>query len=100
MSYYDDDPPRRRKSHRNRDRDRPAYEEEVYESRGSRGAGTRQNALVKRSRDDDSDSIEEVHRDFPPGGGAYDKSRRQRRARSYPYEDDRYDEPRRRRGGE
>ncbi|KAI4103911.1 MAG: hypothetical protein LQ339_004028 [Xanthoria mediterranea] len=99
MSHYDDDPPRRRKSHRTRDRDRAAYEEEVYESRGSRGAGTRQNALVKRSRDDDSDSVEEIHRDFPPGGGAYTKSRRQHRARSYPYEDDRYDEPRRRRGG-
>ncbi|KAL8854544.1 MAG: hypothetical protein Q9221_000579 [Calogaya cf. arnoldii] len=100
MSHYDDDPPRRRKSHRNRDRDRPTYEEEVYESRGSRGAGTRQNnALVKRSRDDDSDSIEEVHRDFPPGGGAYTKSRRQPRPRSYPYDEDRYNEPRRRRGG-
>ncbi|KAL8736206.1 MAG: hypothetical protein Q9166_000361 [cf. Caloplaca sp. 2 TL-2023] len=96
MSYYDDDPPRRRKSHRNRDRDRPTYDDEVYESRGSRGAGTRQNALVRRSRDDDSDSIEEVHRDFPPGGGAYTKSRRQRRARSF---DDDYNEPRRRRGG-
>ncbi|KAL8841662.1 MAG: hypothetical protein Q9176_003057 [Flavoplaca citrina] len=99
MSYYDDDPPRRRKSHRNRDRHRPTYDEDVYESRGSRGAGGRQNALVKRSRDDDSDSIEEVQRDFPPGGGAYTNSRRPRRARSYPYEDDRYDEPRRRRGG-
>ncbi|KAL8688364.1 MAG: hypothetical protein Q9224_004901 [Gallowayella concinna] len=95
MSHYDDDPPRRRKSHR-RDRDRPAYEEEVYESRGARGTGVRQNALVRRARDDDSDSIEEVQRDFPPGGGAYTKSRRQRRARSY---DDDYDEPRRKRGG-
>ncbi|KAL8780705.1 MAG: hypothetical protein Q9213_006351 [Squamulea squamosa] len=98
MSYYDDDPPRRRKSHRNRDRDRAAYEDEVYESRGSRGAGAHQNALVRRPRDDDSDSIEEVHRDFPPGGGAYNKSRRHRRARSYD-DDYHYNEPRRRRGG-
>ncbi|KAL8771204.1 MAG: hypothetical protein Q9209_003375 [Squamulea sp. 1 TL-2023] len=97
MSYYDDDPPRRRKSHRHRDRDRAAYEDEVYEPRGSRGAAARQDALVRRARDDDSDSIEEVHRDFPPGGGAYNKSRHQRRARSY--DDDYYNEPRRRRGG-
>ncbi|KAL9593169.1 MAG: hypothetical protein Q9179_006053 [Wetmoreana sp. 5 TL-2023] len=101
MSYYDDDPPRRRKSHRrdrDRDRDRPVYEEEVYESRGSKGAGTRQNALVRRPRDDDSDSVEEVRRDFPPGGGGYARSHRQRRARSAGYDDDYY-EPRRRRGG-
>ncbi|KAL8919619.1 MAG: hypothetical protein Q9172_004896 [Xanthocarpia lactea] len=97
MSYYDDDPPRRRKSHHHRDRDRGAYEDEVYEPRGSRGAGARQNALVRRHRDDDSDSVEEVRRDFPPGGGAYTKNRRQRRARSY--DDDYYNEPRRRRGG-
>ncbi|KAL8717227.1 MAG: hypothetical protein Q9225_005512 [Loekoesia sp. 1 TL-2023] len=96
MSYYDDDPPRRRRSHRHRDR--PVYEEDVYESRGSRGAGARQNALVRRPRDDDSDSVEEVQRDFPPGGGAYTKSRRQRRAKSAGYDDDYY-EPRRRRGG-
>ncbi|KAL9000937.1 MAG: hypothetical protein Q9188_005556 [Gyalolechia gomerana] len=100
MSHYDDDPPRRRKSHRtrDRDRDRPAYEEEVYESRGSRGAGARQKALVRRPRDDDSDSVEEVQRDFPPGGGAYVKNRRQRRAKSADYGDDYY-EPRRRHGG-
>lgn len=99
MSHYDDDPPRRRKSHRTRDQDRPVYEEEVYESRGSRGAGVRQKALVRRSRDDSSDSVEEVQRDFPPGGGAYVKSHRQRRAKSADYGDDYY-EPRRRRGGE
>ncbi|KAL8931975.1 MAG: hypothetical protein Q9211_006609 [Gyalolechia sp. 1 TL-2023] len=98
MSHYDDDPPRRRKSHRTRERDRPVYEEEVYESRGSRGAGARQKALVRRPRDDDSDSVEEVHRDFPPGGGAYVKSR-QRRAKSANYGDDYY-EPRRRHRGD
>lgn len=99
MSHYDDDPPRRRKSRRDRDRDRPpAYEEDVYESRGSRGGAARQKALVRRSRDDDSDSVEEVHRDFPPGGGAYTRSHRDRRPKSAGYADD-Y-EPRRRRGGE
>lgn len=98
MSYYDDDPPRRRKSRRDRDRDPPAYEDDNYESRGSRGAGARQKALVRRSRDDDSDSVEEVHRDFPPGGGAYTRSHRDRRPRSAGYAND-Y-EPRRRRGGE
>ncbi|KAI4183546.1 MAG: hypothetical protein LQ346_006300 [Caloplaca aetnensis] len=96
MSYYDDDPPRRRKSRRDRDRDPPAYEDDNYESRGSRGAGARQKALVRRSRDDDSDSVEEVHRDFPPGGGAYTRSHRDRRPRSAGYAND-Y-EPRRRRG--
>ncbi|KAI4164086.1 MAG: hypothetical protein LQ342_002322 [Letrouitia transgressa] len=93
MSYYDDDPPRRHKSHRH---DRPRYEEEVHESRNSRG-GVRQNALVRRPHDD-SDSIEEVEREFPPGGGYRTKQRHGRRTRSADYDDDYY-EPRRRRGG-
>lgn len=100
MSHFDDDPPRRRRSHRDRDRDRPTYEDEVvYESRGSRAPAARQKALVRRSHADDSDSVEEVQRDFPPGGGAYTKSRRQPRARSADYDDDYYG-PRRRRRGE
>lgn len=94
MSHYDDDPPRHRKSHRH---DRPRYEEEeVYESRNSRG-GVRQNALVRRPHDD-SDSVEEVEREFPPGGGYRSKQRHGRRTRSADYDDDYYD-PRRRRGG-
>ncbi|KAI4278900.1 MAG: hypothetical protein L6R35_006072 [Caloplaca aegaea] len=100
MSHFDDDPPRRRRSHRDRDRDRPTYEDEVvYESRGSRAPAARQKALVRRSHADDSDSVEEVQRDFPPGGGAYTKSRRQPRARSADYDDDYYGPRRRRRGG-
>ncbi|KAL9053744.1 MAG: hypothetical protein Q9206_003816 [Seirophora lacunosa] len=98
MSQYDDDPPRRRRSHRDRDRDPSLYEDEHYESRGARGASTRQKALVRRSHGDDSDSVEEVQRDFPPGGGAYPRRRHNRRARSADYDDDYYG-PRRRRGG-
>ncbi|KAI4129441.1 MAG: hypothetical protein LQ338_002222 [Usnochroma carphineum] len=99
MSYYDDDPPRRRKSRRDRDRDRPAYDDQAYDSRGPRGDAARQKALVRRSRDDDSDSVEEVQRDFPPGGRAYPKSRQQHRARSAGYDDDYYEPRRRHRGG-
>ena len=71
-SYYDDEAPRRHKSHRQSRR--PVYEEEeVIESRTSRPQ--RQMDLVRRTRDDSSSSIEEVRRDFAPGEGAYVKRR-------------------------
>ena len=71
MSYYDDDPPRRHKPGRDRDsrRNRPVYEEEeIIEKR--RGP-LRQDVQTHRElvRRQDSDDIEEVQRDFPPGEG-------------------------------
>ena len=73
MSYYDDgqDAPRRHKSGRDRDsrRSRPVYEEdEIIEKR--RGP-LRQEVQTHREliRRQDSDDIEEVQRDFPPGEG-------------------------------
>lgn len=59
--YYDDDPPRRQKS--SRSSRRPVYEEEVIEQRSSRPS--RQMELVRRPRDDSSDSVEEIKRDLP-----------------------------------
>ena len=64
MSYYDDQEPRRHRSHRKSRA--PVYEEEVIETRNSRGAPRGQMDLIRR-RDDSSDSIEEVRRDFGPG---------------------------------
>lgn len=72
MSYeYDQqETHRRRKSERSR-RDRPVYEEEeIIETRGGPPRGGRTMDLARRSRDD-SDSIEEIQREFPPGEGAY-----------------------------
>ena len=72
MSYYDDnDAPRRHRSGRDRDsrRSRPVYEEEeIIEKR--RGP-PRQEVQTHREliRRQDSDDIEEVQRDFPPGEG-------------------------------
>ena len=73
MSYYDDDAPRRHRSGRDRDsrRSRPVYEEEeIIEKR--RGP-PRQEVQTHREliRRQDSDDIEEVQRDFPPGEGFY-----------------------------
>ena len=98
MSYPDYDTqerPRRQKSRRHREPD--FYEEEVIEKKGNR---QRQLSLVRR-RDDSVDSVEEVQRDFPPGGdGTYVQRRTkvrdvypQRRARSVNggrYDDDDY----------
>lgn len=73
--YYNEyeDQPRRQKSHRSR---RPVYEEEIIEQRTTRPARQMPMDLVRR-RDDSSDSVEEVARDFPPGGGY------QRRSKTY-----------------
>ena len=72
MSYYDDgpDPPRRHRSGRDR-RSRPVYEEEevIEKRRGPpRQEVTTHRELIRRQ---DSDDIEEVQRDFPPGEGFY-----------------------------
>ena len=72
--YYDDEPPRRHRTHR--ESRRPVYEEEeVIQSHTRNGRPTRQMDLIRRPRDDSASSIEEVSRDFPPGGGAYVKRR-------------------------
>ena len=75
MSYdYDpQDAPRRRKTERSR-RDRPVYEEEIIETRNGPPRGGRTTDLARRPRDD-SDSIEEIQREFPPGEGAYVRRR-------------------------
>jgi hypothetical protein len=102
MSYYDDEVPRRHRSHRH---SRPVYEEEIIESRTTRPRAPPQQMELVRRRDSD-ESIEEVRRDFPPGDGTYiqrktttrDRYPRARSMdrRSYYEEDDYYrDEPRR-----
>ncbi|KAA6410907.1 MAG: hypothetical protein FRX48_05217 [Lasallia pustulata] len=54
-----------------RHRDRPVYEEEeIIETSNRPRRGGRTMDLARRSRDD-SDSIEEIQREFPPGEGAY-----------------------------
>lgn len=100
MSYTSyDTQDRKHRSDRHRDResrrDRPTYrEEEIVEAR----TGPRQSHemdLVRR-RDD---SVEEVEREFPPGGSAYVQRRSTRRARSDGrgrYDDDDYYDDRRR----
>ena len=92
---YDDDsdsPPRHRSDHRHRDRDhdrergdrhsKPAYkEEEIIEARGAAPvAAARRDQLIRRQMSDDS--IEEVRREFPPGGDPGYTRRTARRARS------------------
>ena len=92
---YSDSPPRHRSDrHRDRDRDKdrdrgdrdrrskPAYkEEEIIEARGAAPvAAARRDQLIRRQMSDDS--IEEVRRDFPPGGDPGYARRTTRRARS------------------
>ncbi|KAL8790586.1 MAG: hypothetical protein Q9195_006266 [Heterodermia aff. obscurata] len=74
---YSDSPPR----HRDR-RSKPAYkEEEIIEARGAAPvAAARRDQLIRRQMSDDS--IEEVRRDFPPGGDPGYARRTTRRARS------------------
>ena len=101
MSYYDDgqDAPRRHRSARDRDsrRNRPVYEEEeIIEKR--RGP-LRQEVQTHRElvRRQDSDDVEEVQREFPPGEGfsgrrgAYRDPYPPRRARSDGRRDRDYD---------
>ncbi len=76
--YYEDDEPRRHRSHRTSRR--PVYEEEVVESRGARP--TRGMDLVRR-RDSD-ESSEEIRREYPPGEGGYVQSRRYTRDKYAP----------------
>lgn len=90
---YSDSPPRHRSDrHRDRERDRdrvdrdrrskPAYkEEEIIEARGAAPvAAARRDQLIRRQMSDDS--IEEVRREFPPGGDPGYERRTTRRARS------------------
>ncbi|MCJ1485110.1 hypothetical protein MMC06_005283 [Schaereria dolodes] len=77
MSYasYDQEVPRRHRSHRER-RSRPVYEEEeIIESRhGPPRGAPRQMSLIRR--EDSDESVEEVRRDFPPpNDGTYVKRR-------------------------
>ncbi len=99
MSYYDDDAPHRHRSGRDRDsrRSRPVYEEEeIIEKRRTH---PRQEVQTHREliRRQDSDDIEEVQRDFPPGEGfsgrrgAYRDPYPPRRARSDGRRDRDYD---------
>ncbi len=90
--YYDDDDRddrkdrRRDRDRRDRDRDRPKSsrrerppvyeEEEIIEARRGPARDPRDRgdprggALIRRPKDDDSDSADEdIQRDFPPGGG-------------------------------
>ena len=81
MSYADYDTqerPRRQKSYRHREPD--FYEEEVIEKKGNR---ERQLSLVRR-RDDSVDSVEEVQRNFPPGGDGTYVQRRTKVRNEYP----------------
>ena len=67
--YYDDyDPPRRHRSHRHRDRPTTEYKETTYVEQRDSGPPrkSRQQMELIRSRDDSD--VEEVERDFPPGG--------------------------------
>lgn len=101
-SYYEEDTrPRRHRS--TRERRRPEYVEEVYEARGPIARGSGGLDLVRR-RDGSVSSIEEVPRDFPPGGDAYVKRkvvresgrRRARSAERGRYADDYYSDDYRR----
>ena len=69
MSYYDDEEPRRHKSRRHR----PTYEEEVIETRTGRNNRNinRHTEIIPRPRDSSMSSVEEVQRDYLPGGGEY-----------------------------
>lgn len=88
--YYDDDDRddrrdrRRDRDRKDRDRDRhkgsrrerpPVYEEEeIIEARRGPARDPRDRgdprggALIRRPKDDDSDSAEDIPREFPPGG--------------------------------
>ena len=97
MSYYEDEQPRRHRSHRH---SRPVYEEE---QRSYRPKPPPQHMELIRRRDSD-ESVEEVRRDFPPGDGTYIQRKtttrdRYPRARSVDrhsyYEADYYEDPRR-----
>lgn len=89
MSYDPyDNPDRRQRSDRHHEsrRDRQNYvEEEVIEARGGLRP-SRHTALVPRRED----SVEEVQREFPPGGGYGQRRPAGRRARSA--ERSRYDD--------
>ena len=102
MSYYEDqDVPRRHRSHRKSRRGPTTYEEEqVIESRN--GRPSRQMDLIRRPRDDSTSSIEEVRRDYIPGGGEYVQRRTTTRDKYAPrarsadrYSDDYYHEEKR-----
>ena len=103
MSYYDDEQPRRHRSHRH---SRPVYEEEVIETRQSKPSRREPEHMELVRRRDSDDSVEEVRRDFPPGGGdgMYVQRRTTTRDRYAPRTrsmdrhsryDDEYDDPRR-----
>lgn len=112
--YSSDSPPRHksdrdrrrdrdRDRERDRDRDRGSggrriKEEEVIEARGPQASEARRNALIRRQASEES--IEEVRRDFPPGGDYGRKPMRRAksdgRGRYDEYsDDDRYDDRRR-----
>ena len=98
MSSYADydtyDKPRRQRSHRSRrdrdpDRAETVYAEQIRETRrggpgvgGGAPRGTSQELVRVKRRDDSYDEVEDVERDFPPGGGGYvrDTTRVQRGA--------------------
>jgi hypothetical protein len=72
MSEYSyDSRPRRGGSRRTRDRDPEYVQETSYMERGAKGAPAVRD-LVYRPRED---SIEDIHRDFPPPGAEYRQTR-------------------------
>ena len=93
MSYYEDDRPRRQRSTRER-RTHDDYDDDPH-YRG--GGGLRDTDLTRRPRNESISSVEEVQRDFPPGGYSKKTTTRTTRARSvghdrsrggYDYDDD------------
>src|SRR5271155_5059828 len=97
MSYDDEDRRQRRSDRSGRGRDSDYFEQDRYSDRNGRdyrdSRDNRQTTLVRR---DSNSSIEDISRDFPPGGGGYVRETTMRksgvrpaRARSFNGRDDR-----------
>ncbi|KAL9107957.1 MAG: hypothetical protein Q9227_007172 [Pyrenula ochraceoflavens] len=79
-TYYDDERPRRSKSHHGRSRV-AEYDEEDYRPAAKESRNTRMD-LVRSPRRPSSESVssvEEVQRDFPPGDRSYERTTRIRK---------------------
>lgn len=80
-SYDTQDPPRRHRSERHRDRRSrrdappPDYRETTYVEKREGPIPSGHMELIRRTRDDSDEYVEEVRRDFPPGDGAYHQRR-------------------------
>lgn len=97
MSRYDDERPRRHKSHRER---RPQYSSDEDDYSPPRRAKPTSKDLVRSPRSLSVSSVEEVERDFPPGEKRYQRttkirkgvrsSSRQPKSRRYYEEEEAY----------